>query len=1012
MTRFRCYILLLLLLWLSVGSGFAQENDPFGQSVVFSHLTMGDGLSSNTVRALLQDERGFVWMGTSRGLNRFDGHRVVAVTGSRSVSVTALVEDGDSIWVGAEDGLYLYRQRTDSIHRFALKMPKSSMQSLNVSSMQMDGQGSLWMATMGLGILCLDTRSGVLRRVPTPDGGSSYGCVYVNRRGEVWASSIWERANLIRYDRKKERFEMYDVNLADVKCEMLDGRSTMNNVPQWSGIALTEDADGQMWIGAWNGGLVCFDPSTHKGRVVVEPMLSPMQHTHSIIEVLRHSLLVGSDRGLTLVDTRTGRTRQHTRDGVGAGTLSDNFVYPLMVDREGGTWVGTYYGGVNYTHPVSGNFTCYTIYAALNDKGRLDASLNDKGKMRNDNRITAPSGNVVNHFCEDSQHRLWIATDDGGLCYYTPSDETFTPVPLAAVGTEHNVHALCMDGDLLYVGTYTQGIDIVDVRTMAVSHVPLFLDEEGHPIDASSYAIFRDRQHRIWVGTFDEVAIFHPDTRTFSDVKKVGVPVLDILQDHADCVWVATDGNGLWRCDRTGAWKHYRMGASLNDKGASLNDKGEMKNDKDASLKDNRITVNSLFEDGSCTLWAGTSEGLFRYDSEKDQFVAEVLSSDGISVYGITAVEGHLWLTTSVGILCYSLTERKVEQVYKGGGNIVSTDFLPDAIYRGYDGRVYIGTTNGFIAFRPQFMHRNEVCPHVVFTGLDIFNRPVEVGSEILPQRLPYLDELRLSYREAVFRITYSAMSYLQPSDILYSCRLEGFDDDWTDMGNQQSVTYTNLSPGTYTLHVRATTNDGMQSPDATLRIVITPPFYWNTPAKILYLLLIVSLVFLYVRRLLRKKEQRHEAEMQELSIQKEQEIQEIHVQKEQEIQELNIQKEQEVHDARIKFMTINEKDQAFLSKMETVIEQNFSNPDLSVDYLASELGVSRSGLFSKIKALADVTPNEMIQVIRLRHAASLLLSGNYRVNEVCYMVGFSSPSYFAKCFQKQYGTTPAKYKG
>ena len=97
---------------------------------------------------------------------------------------------------------------------------------------------------------------------------------------------------------------------------------------------------------------------------------------------------------------------------------------------------------------------------------------------------------------------------------------------------------------------------------------------------------------------------------------------------------------------------------------------------------------------------------------------------------------------------------------------------------------------------------------------------------------------------------------------------------------------------------------------------------------------------------------------------------------------------------------------------MEKVIEQNFSNPELSVDYLAAELGISRSGLFSKTKALTDVTPNEMIQVIRLKHAASMLVSEGYRVNEVCYMVGFSSPSYFAKCFQKQYGCTPAKYKG
>jgi AraC-like DNA-binding protein len=274
------------------------------------------------------------------------------------------------------------------------------------------------------------------------------------------------------------------------------------------------------------------------------------------------------------------------------------------------------------------------------------------------------------------------------------------------------------------------------------------------------------------------------------------------------------------------------------------------------------------------------------------------------------------------------------------------------------------------------------------------------------------MEELRLSYRENVIRIYFSAMSYQQPSDIAYSYYLEGFDEDWIEAGNHQSVTYTNLSPGTYMLHVRATTNDGVLSEDSTLRIVITPPFYWNTPANIFYLLLIVAGIFFFVRHLLRKKERKHVAEIRELNVQKEQEIQEINIQKEQEIQEINIQKEQEVHDARIKFMTINDKDQELLKKMETVIEQNFSSSDLSVDYIASEIGVSRSGLFAKMKSLADITPNEMIQIIRLKHAASLLLEGRYRVNEVCYMVGFSSPSYFAKCFQKQYGCTPAKYKG
>ncbi len=939
---------------LSEGSGEASQPS----TVSFSYLTINEGLSSNTVRALMQDRKGFIWIGTSRGLNRYDGHRMVSLRKTHAVSVTSLAEWGDSIWVGSDNGLYLYLQRTDSIRKYTIRKKDSSLGSLNVADLKVDAKGMLWMATMGQGILCLNTQTGECRSVPVPNDSKSYGCIYVDKKGMVWASSNWASSNLVCYNRQKDCFE--DASLL----------SLAPRPSPLSGLALTEDSSGKMWLGAWDGSVIRFDPSTHQAEVVLTASESQMQHIHSILELTKNRMLVGSDKGLASIDVTSRQVRLHHRGGSLSNALSDNFVYPLMRDREGGTWIGTYYGGVNYTHPVSGNFTSYT-YSEHNN---------------------SVSGNVVNHFCEDSKKRLWIASDDGGLCYYSPADGQFTKVPLAQQGEEHNVHALSMDGDLLYVGTYAQGMDIVNVNTMAVTHVPRFVDEKGAYFDATSYAICCDRQHRIWVGTFHEVALYHPDSRTFSDVQSVGGPVMDIVQDYTDGIWVATEGNGLWACSKSGKWKHYL--------------------DFDGEIDDTQVSANSLFEDGQGTLWVGMANGLFRYDREDDRFVKVPLLQEDVSVYGITAVEGHLWLTTSAGIICYSMMKHEVAQVYKGGGNIASVDFLPDAIFRGYDGKVYLGTTNGFVAFMPQYMHRNEVQPQVLFTGLEIFNRPVPVGGEILPQRLPYLDELRLSYRESVFRISFSAMSYLNPADIAYSYYLEGFDEDWTEAGNQQSVTYTNLEPGTYTLHVRAVTNDGMQSEDATLRIVITPPFYWNTPAKILYLLLIIAGIFFFMRHLLRKKERKHVAEIQEINVQKEQEIQEINIQKEQEIQEINIQKEQEVHDARIKFMTINDKDQAFLDKMEEVIEQNFSNSDLTVDYLASELNVSRSGLFAKIKALADVTPNEMIQVIRLKHAASLLLSGNYRVNEVCYMVGFSSPSYFAKCFQKQYGCTPAKYKG
>ena len=105
-----------------------------------------------------------------------------------------------------------------------------------------------------------------------------------------------------------------------------------------------------------------------------------------------------------------------------------------------------------------------------------------------------------------------------------------------------------------------------------------------------------------------------------------------------------------------------------------------------------------------------------------------------------------------------------------------------------------------------------------------------------------------------------------------------------------------------------------------------------------------------------------------------------------------------------------NPTDNEFLLRMNKIIEENFSNSDLNVNFLADKLNISRSGLFAKIKTLADVTPNEMIQIIRLKRAAQLLHSGQHTISEVGYMVGFSNPSYFSKCFLKQFGIRPADY--
>jgi len=978
MSPIKRYVSLLIMLMVSV-CVFADNLDPSSIDAIFFHLTMNEGLPSNTVRALMQDDKGFVWIGTSRGLVRSDGHKIYKISDTRMLSVTSLCLRGDSVWIGTENGLYFYSQKADKVERFNNKSSLVDVSSLDISAITTDKHGNLWVSTMGSGILQIDTSCKV-KVIPTPKGDAVYGNIYVDTDGDVWACSNWTNEKLVRYNKAKNMFEACHLTF-------IDGNA--NNVS--SGLALVQDADHKMWLGAWDGSVVRFDKKTLKARIMLQPEQSRMNHIHSIIQLLPGYFLIGSDDGLTLYDVVRNQVRVYTNTSYSANNLSNNFVYPIIQDSEGGTWIGTYYGGVNYTHAMLCNFSsyCHSPYT---------------------NSVT---GDVVNHFCEDPQGRLWIGSDDGGLCYYQNGE--FTPFKLSVESPQTNVHALRIDGNDMYVGTYAQGLYMVNLDSKSVSHEATFKAEDGTLIDNSVYSIYKDKKGRVWIGGFTSVATYDRASHVFRNKLEVGAPILSIAEDKKGVMWFCTDGNGLWSYDE----KKKKLIQYI-DFGQSTN-------------LHCSVFVNTVCEDSTGCLWVGTSYGLFYRDDKSGKFIKADLEKSDITVFGIAQDSDYLWTSTSEGVCCYSLKEKRVLQIFKGGGSITSTDFLPDAMCCSKNGQMYIGTSGGFLTFNPRQMNHNHVVPKVVFTELDIFNRPVEVGTEILPERLDYMEELTLSYRENVIRIGFSAMSYLHPSDNNYRCYLEGFDDGWIEAGNSTSVTYTNLSPGTYILHVIATNNDGVESEEATLRIVITPPFYWNTTAQIIYLLLIIAGIVFLIRRLLKRKEKQFVAKIEEVNIQKEQEIQEIHiqkaqeieeiniqkeqeiqeinVQKEQEIQEINLQKEQEVHDARIKYLTISAKDNEFLGRLESIIEQNFANSDLSVDYLASELNISRSGLFAKIKDLADVTPNEMIQIIRLKHAAELLREKQYRVNEVCYMVGFNSPSYFSKCFQKQFGVTPAKFE-
>lgn len=826
------HLLLFLLFLLFPTSLLALSNE-----LNFRHYSVEHGLSSNCVRTILQDQYGYMWIGTEEGLNRYDGseikhyhHQLGRERGFGENYISALCEIEGELWVGTDCGVYIYNYTSDSFSRFNLATEKGDSIIKPVTQIMADRDGTIWIATDGSGLFHYAPKQGWLRQYElTACMGIVYGLL-IDSENRLWAVSTQGGAYLFRLNRVENRFESIHLNYEQ---EGMNSRS----------LVMFEDSEQQLWLGTWECGIQRIDRYTGKVQTYLHPATPQgIRHIHSIMEYAPHQLLIGSDDGLTLFNTVTATHTRYTSDELNPNSLSNQFVYPITKDREGGIWIGTYYGGINYLSPYAGQFEGYSYSRYTNSVG----------------------GNVIARFCEDSKNRIWIASDDGGLSCFYPTCGTFVgymPDENRNSLSYHNLHALCMDGDNLWIGSYTAGVNVLNLQTNRFTH---YLSDGGDPngLDGtSSYAIFKDRENRIWITTMSGVNLYRRAEDCFTQVRDLGAMTIDIDQDAKGYLWFSTQGRGLFRYDpQRDSWKHYTAAAT--------------------QLASDQVSCVELTADG--VMWVGTQNGLCRYHPETDSFQQIPLEIPSQHICGIVEDGSSLWLTTTKGLVRYRVGEGC--QVFTKSDGLVGEQFIPNAAFKASDGKIYVGSVNGFNAFYPHRIQSNAMLPPVVITGLEVFNKEVEVGSTLLPHSFRELKQLELSYRESVFSLRFSALSYCTPQKNQYAYRLEGFDKEWNFVGSQTKATYTNLPAGTYRFRVKATNNDGIWNEvGSSITLVIHPPFYLTKGFMLLYACLILLSLILFIRFLLKRSEKRHTAE----------------------IGTIQEEKEREVHEAKIEFFTM-----------------------------------------------------------------------------------------------------------
>jgi diguanylate cyclase (GGDEF)-like protein len=778
----------------------------------FDRLTIDEGLSQSTVLSILQDSRGFIWVGTEDGLNRYDGHgfRVYKHDPADPESlghdaVWAIAEDeAGNLWLGTEGGgLAMWDRARDRFVRYGTDR---GLTSPYVRAVHVSAAGEVWIGTRDAGLRRLDPVSGtVIEYRADPDNPSALidnriFALQTDREGRLWVGTD---AGLCRVEPDDGRFDCFAPDPSD-PTSISDGRIR----------AIFEQRSGTLWIGTYGGGLNRLDRSAGAFESFRNDPADAASLSHDRIRAILEDddgrLWVGTSGGLDLLN-RDGDGFTHYRHEPSDPTsLSDNSIMSLQQDRGGVLWVGTRTGGLHKWNPRSWQFGHYATSGPSQD---------------------GLSNNNVMGFLEDDAG-LWIATFGGGLNLMDRTSgqvRHFRHDPQEPQSlSSDRVTTLLRDGqDALWIGTLDGGLNRFDAAT---GEFQAFRHDETRPDSLGAdgiTSILEDSGGRLWVGTFGGgLNRMDRDSGTFvryrrkpSDASSLsGDRVTSLVEDARGRLWVGTDGGGLNLLDpETESFVRFR------------HDPGDR-----ASLAAD--TLFALHIDARDTLWVGTrGNGL-------GKLLHASRADGGAAFKNYSEREADLWLATNHGLSRFDPRAATFHNYHVHDG-LQSNEFHFGSSYRSPAGELFFGGVNGFNAFFSDRLQHDAPAPPVVLTSFLKLNKPVAgLGP---PSEMAKID---LGYDDDDVTFEFAALDYSAPESNVYAYRLEGFDREWIEVGNIHRVTYTNLDPGDYVFRVRAANDDGVWN-EAGLAVPIrveAPP--WLSPwAYILYTLILGSVILNFV---------------------------------------------------------------------------------------------------------------------------------------------------------------------
>jgi ligand-binding sensor domain-containing protein/class 3 adenylate cyclase/HD superfamily phosphodiesterase len=808
---------------------YAQKNN-----FSFDHLGLREGLSQSYVNRIVQDKQGFMWFATQDGLNKYDGYHFKVYKNSpkenNSLSnnyINDLTVDSDgNLWIATDNGLNMFDPVTEQFKMFQLQSKGSELKQKFTTLLIEEN------------IIFV---------------GTSNNGVY-----------------LLNYKEKEAKLKGLPFN-----------QNLQSSVLQ----ALYKDKKNTLWIATNNKGVIAYDLKNNQTKTFEKGDKSMLNSNcvFSIFESNDSHIWFGTDNGLNILNNQIGVMDVTQYDELKTNSLSNNIVKDIYEDASGTIWVATF-GGLNKYNNKSNNFARFQ-YSPENRKGI--------------------NGNKVNCIYEDKTGTIWIGTESGINKFDRIQNKfkLFTPrINFNLTKSTNNVWSIYDDvkGNTLYVGT-DAGLTVFDRETGSSFTVEMpsinksaspavtcinSLNEQtllvgcerglfeynkfNHKIIPFKLAgeqknllrekfvlcITLDSKSNLWIGTKEglfRISLKDRNNEFFtnnSDAKQAlsNNDIRVIFEDSNGVIWVGTNGGGLNKVD------YIEDTKGITDKIYFL--KYLSTSENEVSLSNNNIL--SIAQTKPGFFWIGTyGGGLNELDiaSGKVNRCDNFKGIENSTIYSILPQSNDiLWCSTNNGLVKLQLSQSSVTSYYENDG-LQSNEFNSGASFKSEKGELFFGGVEGLNAFYPNQILHDTISPTVAITALKIFNQPIDaLKSKILKKSISFADEIVLSYKQNFFSFEFSALHFSSPENNEFKYMMEGLDEDWNYVGTQNQAYYTNLEPGAYVFKVLGSNSDGVWSKvPASIKIIITPPYWKTWWFRLLFIFLIIATVYLYNRQRLNR---------------------------------------------------------------------------------------------------------------------------------------------------------------